>query len=113
MSVEDHPATAESPMHRAITDVMARRLTGTSTPARRGSWNCPTLARNPAYRQIMAVFAEPDHPLRTRSVCEAMELELELELERTVARRYRGILRTGAGPVGAPASAAGYAWMPV
>jgi hypothetical protein len=34
------------------------------------------LPDHPAYRQIMAVFAAADAPLRARAVCEAMALEI-------------------------------------
>ncbi|WNI27785.1 hypothetical protein [Streptomyces sp. ITFR-6] len=34
------------------------------------------LPDHPVYRQIMAVFAEADAPLRARAVCEAMDLEI-------------------------------------
>ena len=34
------------------------------------------LPDHPAYRQIMAVFAAADAPLRARAVCEAMDLEI-------------------------------------
>ncbi|MEV7386136.1 hypothetical protein [Streptomyces sp. NPDC091215] len=34
------------------------------------------LPDRPAYRQIMAVFAAADAPLRARAVCEAMDLEI-------------------------------------
>ncbi|MFI0716374.1 hypothetical protein ACH4SK_38410 [Streptomyces inhibens] len=48
----------------------------------------------PAYRQIMAVFAAADAPLRARAVCEAMDLEIapsnvnnvRLKLKRLVER---------------------------
>lgn len=33
----------------------------------------PELPDHPAYRQIMAVFATADAPLRARAVCEAMD----------------------------------------
>ncbi|MFG2562587.1 hypothetical protein [Streptomyces sp. NPDC048496] len=49
---------------------------------------------HPAYRQIMAVFAAADAPLRARAVCEAMDLEIapsnvnnvRLKLKRLVER---------------------------
>ncbi|WP_416983392.1 hypothetical protein [Streptomyces sp. T028] len=34
------------------------------------------LPDHPAYQQIMAVFAAADAPLRARTVCEAMDLEI-------------------------------------
>ncbi|WP_369032851.1 hypothetical protein [Streptomyces adonidis] len=36
----------------------------------------PKLPDQPAYQQIMAVFAASDAPLRARQVCEAMDLEI-------------------------------------
>ncbi|MEU7601707.1 hypothetical protein [Streptomyces sp. NPDC041003] len=36
----------------------------------------PKLPDHPAYQQIMAVFAEADHPLRARQICEAMDLAI-------------------------------------
>ncbi|MFI7363352.1 hypothetical protein ACIBO4_14605 [Streptomyces sp. NPDC050149] len=36
----------------------------------------PKLPDHPAYQQIVAVFATADHPLRTRQVCEAMDLTI-------------------------------------
>ena len=36
----------------------------------------PELPDHPAYRQIMAVFATVDTPLRARQVCEAMDMEI-------------------------------------
>ncbi|MCX5321142.1 hypothetical protein [Streptomyces sp. NBC_00120] len=52
------------------------------------------LPDHPAYRQIMAVFAAADAPLRARAVCEAMDLEItpsnvnnvRLKLKRLVER---------------------------
>lgn len=52
------------------------------------------LPDHPAYRQIMAVFATADAPLRARAVCEAMDLEtgpsnvnnVRLKLKRLVER---------------------------
>ncbi|WP_078629530.1 hypothetical protein [Streptomyces sp. 142MFCol3.1] len=52
------------------------------------------LPDHPAYRQIMAVFAAADTPLRARAVCEAMDLEIapsnvnnvRLKLKRLVER---------------------------
>jgi hypothetical protein len=52
------------------------------------------LRDHPAYRQIMAVFAAADAPLRARAVCEAMDLEIapsnvnnvRLKLKRLVER---------------------------
>jgi hypothetical protein len=38
--------------------------------------SAPALPDGPAYREIMAVFAEADGPLRARGVCEAMDLDL-------------------------------------
>ncbi|MFJ8673481.1 hypothetical protein [Streptomyces sp. NPDC093589] len=62
------------------------------------------LPDHPAYRQIMAVFAAADAPLRARAVCEAMDLEVapsnvnnvRLKLKRLVER---GILIETAGVV--------------
>jgi len=53
------------------------------------------LPDHPAYRQIMAVFAAADAPLRARQVCEAMDLEIapntinntRLKLKRLTERR--------------------------
>ncbi|SEE62409.1 MULTISPECIES: hypothetical protein [unclassified Streptomyces] len=53
------------------------------------------LPDHPAYRQIMAVFAAADTPLRARAVCEAMDLEIapnninntRLKLKRLTERR--------------------------
>ncbi|MFD8707255.1 hypothetical protein ACFV1W_32510 [Kitasatospora sp. NPDC059648] len=52
------------------------------------------LPDHPAYRQIMAVFAAADAPLRARAVCEAMDVEIapsnvnnvRLKLKRLVER---------------------------
>ncbi|MFI9780441.1 hypothetical protein ACIHCV_38165 [Streptomyces sp. NPDC051956] len=52
------------------------------------------LPDHPAYRQIMAVFAAADAPLRARAVCEVMDLEIapsnvnnvRLKLKRLVER---------------------------
>ncbi|WP_438302898.1 transposase [Streptomyces sp. HUAS TT11] len=65
------------------------------------------LPDHPAYRQIMAVFAAADAPLRARAVCEAMDLEIAPSNVNNVRLKFtRGRDRARAGSVH-PATAIG------
>lgn len=53
------------------------------------------LPDHPAYRQIMAVFAAGDGPLRARAVCEAMVLEIAPNNVKNVRLKLKRLAERG------------------
>ncbi|GGX67452.1 hypothetical protein [Streptomyces hiroshimensis] len=54
-----------------------------------------TVPDNAACRQILAVFAEADGPLRARHVCEAMDLEIVPNNVNNVRTKLKRLVRRG------------------
>jgi hypothetical protein len=53
------------------------------------------LPDHPAYRQIMAVFAAADAPLRARAVCESMDLEIAPSNVNNVRLKLKWLVERG------------------
>ncbi|MFD9486729.1 hypothetical protein [Streptomyces sp. NPDC059991] len=55
----------------------------------------PKLPDHPAYQQIMAVFTAADHPLRTRQVCEAMDMEIAPNTINNIRLKFKRLAGRG------------------